>query len=75
MHFHTIRSGFPCKLQNRPRQINVKNLLPVWFLPSMSYTRFFYKELFIRNLHVEGQKTYGNFTFKGQITKELYNFA
>ncbi len=36
---------------------------------------FFYKEPFTTNLHVKGRKTLGTFTTKGQITKELYNFA
>ena len=35
----------------------------------LGYTRFFYKEPFIRNLHVEGRKTYGTFTIKGQISR------
>ncbi len=32
-------------------------------------------EPFLRNLHVEGRKTLGAPTTKGQITNELYNFA
>ncbi len=33
----------------------------------------FLKETFIRNLHVEDQKTLGTSFTKGPITKELYN--